>query len=340
MIKLIMATFVIGYQLTVGAFTHLKVNEIKVSSSWEELADTATLKLPLLKGKINIEEGKDTLNSLADQIHAGDRVEITMSYKGLNKDYEFKEFNGFVKRVTPAVPLVVECEDAVYLLRKVNLENAWKQTTLKEVVQYIVDETNKVNDYKITLSGQIPDVRFEKFRLDNVNGAEALQTIKEQYGLVAFFNDLELFVGLAYTYSSGEVKYSLASPTVINSNLTWRRSEDTKIKLKAISILKDNTQLSVEVPEKGDGEQRTQFYYNITDMATLKAMAEKDIEKLKFEGYEGDLESFLVPYVRHSMAADILDPDYEQRQGRYMVDSVETTLGKGIRRRVKIGKRL
>jgi hypothetical protein len=338
-LKLLMAHFVVGVNILIGSYRFDQAKEVTVKSSWQNLADTAEIKLPFLKGKIT----KGTRESLASLIKEGDRAEISLSYQGMHGKYEYKEFSGFVRRVNPQVPLVLECEDAVYLLRKVNIEKAWKATTLKEVISYIVQEANKVNKHQIKEAGNVPDVKFEKFRLDNVNGAEALQQIKEQYGLVAYFDDLTLYVGLAYTDQRGSVNYDIGGDhgNVIDSNLTYRRSEDNNIRLKAVAVLKDNKKIEVEVPEgKKAGEQRTQFYYNITDKATLTKIANQDIEKLRFEGYEGSIETLLIPFARHSMVASISDPDYENRQGKYLIDEVEVKFGRGIRRTVTIGKRL
>jgi hypothetical protein len=188
------------------------------------------------------------------------------------------------------------------------------------------------------LSGDIPVVNMDKFSLDNINGADALQQIKEEYGLIAKFNNLELFVGLAYTTRGGTVNYSLAW-NIQDSNLTYRKADEVSLRLKAIAIQKDNSQISVEVGSS-QGELRTKFFYNISDKDTLAKIANQEIEKLRFEGYEGYIITYLLPYAKHSMVANLQDPDYEIRQGNYMIDEVETTFGTGIVRKVTIGKKL
>lgn len=331
-----MATYLMTCEVSIGKHKTSSVNYMEVNSSWKELADKAVIRLPYLKGKID----KNALNeSLADKFKEGDRVTIEMGYEGLDRSYSFEEFSGFVKKISPNIPLEIECEDAVYLLRQVNLEKSWRSTTLKDVVKYIIDQTNAANpEYKIEPHDSIPDVKFEKFTLDNVNGAEALQKIKEEYGLVAYFRDLKLFVGLAFTELSDTVKYSMAF-NVKSSNLTYKRRDEVKIKLKAIAILKDNKTIEVEVGSKG-GEMRTRFFYKISDKATLEKIANQEIDKLRFEGYQGDINTYLVPFVQHSMIADIQDPEFEQKNGKYIVDSVKTVFDKGINRTVTIGKKI
>lgn len=328
-----MSTYLVSCRVSIGNLTLRRVHEIRIICSWEDLADTARVKLPLLRGKVDKDNPQRTL---ADVIQVGQRVEIWLGYEGLSKTYEYKEFSGFVKKVSPKIPLEIECEDALYLLKRVNLSKSWRDTTLQDVVQYIVDQANAASDYTLTLSSAIPNVSFRKFRLDNINGAEALDKIKQQYGLVAYFRDFELFCGLAYTDIAGAVTYNLTSRLAQPPRLTWERGEDKRIKIKAISILKDNTTLEVEVGD-AEGEQRTKFYYNITSKANLKELAETDIKSFKIDRYEGDILTFLVPFVQHSMTATLVDPEYELRTGRYQVDRVETTLRRGIRRKVSFG---
>lgn len=334
--NLLMATFLVTVEILIGSYRFTRVNGVNIKNSWKNLADTCEIKLPYLKGKIN----KANVNeSLADKIKTGDKVTVKMGYVGTNKSYEFTEFEGYVRRVNPNRPMEVICEDATWLLRRINLEKSWRNTTLKEVVQYIVDETNKGNSDKITLSSKIPEINFDKFTLDNVNGAAALQHFKDNYGLVAFFTGYELFVGVAFTNTSASVKLSL-DWNVIDSSLTYRREEDNLIRIKAISIQKDNEELSVEVGPK-EGELRTQFYYGITDAAQLKKLGEQDLTKLRFEGMEGTITCFLVPYFRHSMVADLNDPLFNMKQGKYIIDEVEVDLSQsGIRRTGTLGKRI
>ncbi len=332
-----MAAFIITCDLTIGNVRLNRASEIKVVSGWKSLVDTCDINLPFAASRLI--EGALKRESLAETFKAGDRVEVKMGLIGIRRRYEFEEFKGFVRTVSPTIPMQLHCEDAVYLLRALNLEKTWRGTSLKEVVKYIVDEANKVNSYKITLHSKIPDVKFDKFRLDNVNGVAALEKIRDEYGLVVYFRDLELYAGIAFQEDVGRVKYNLQWNIPSEGvNLTYKRAEDTKIKLKAVAIKKDNSQIEVEVGAP-DGELRTQFYYNISDKSTLKKVAQNDLEKLRYEGYEGSIETFLVPFVKHGMIAEIADPEYRNRLGDYMVDEVETVFGHGIKRVVRIGRR-
>ena len=296
------------------------LHHVKIESGWEMLEDRATVQLGDLKGQ------------LASIIKPGFEIKVELGYKGV---YEGVEFEGYIKRVKPNVPMELECEDSLYILRKKNLSKAWKATDLKELVSFIIEGTG------IELSGKLPEVKFEKFRLDNVNGADALNKLKEEYGLVAYFRGKQLFVGLAYSEKPGEVTYNFHKNIPFDGmDLTYRTEDEIKIKVVAKSILKDNTKIEVEAGDK-DGEQRTIIRYNIKDKAQLKQLAEDELKKLKFEGYEGNLTTFLVPYATHLMTANIEDPEYPSRSGKYVIDKVTTTYGtEGARRIIEPGLKI
>jgi hypothetical protein len=300
--------------ILIGEYRFQEVNSVKVESSWETLADTATIKLPKLKKKLDLE----------NKITAGDKVEVEVYYEDHEKQ---KDFIGYVKRVKPNIPLTLECEDETFNLRKQNINKSWKDTTVKEVVEHLISGTD------IQLTNEVPEVKLGKWRIANANAAQALQDIKDKLGLVAYFRGKKLFVGLAYQDQVGKVKYSLAS-NVIKNNLTYKREDEVKLKVKVISIKKDNSKIEVEEGDN-DGEQRTIYKYNIDDKATLRKIAKEEIQKLKFEGYRGDFMTFLLPNAKHGMTAIIRDPEFNAREGDYVIDKVITKFSQeGGRRQI------
>src|SRR5690606_36481060 len=117
----------------------------------------------------------------------------------------------------------------------------------KEVVGHVFNQVRtKYPDSGISLSANIPDVNFNQFALDKVNGLFALQQIKDSYNLTVYFRNKELYAGLAYGQQFGEVNYSLTH-NVIDHDLTYRNEEDVLLKVKAVGIKRDNTKTDVEV---------------------------------------------------------------------------------------------
>ena len=66
-----------------------------------------------------------------------------------------------------------------------------------------------------------------------------------------------------------------------------------------------------------------------------------EIEKLKYDGFEGDVTSFLIPYATRGMKAKLLDNEHPNREGNYFIKKVVTTFGTGgARRKITIGNKL
>ncbi|NJM16142.1 MAG: hypothetical protein HC896_12870, partial [Bacteroidales bacterium] len=120
-------------------------------------------------------------------------------------------------------------------------------------------------------------------------------------------------------------------------DLKYRNKDDIQLKVKAIGISGNNTRTEVEAGD-ADGELRTLFFYNIQSKAELEQRAMAELQKIKFDGYQGSLSTFHVPFVTPGNTVEIKDPMFADRSGKYHVDSVKTTWGvSGARRKVEIG---
>ncbi|HAX15710.1 MAG: late control protein [Leeuwenhoekiella sp.] len=324
--------FILDANIRIGDFLFPQVNGVKITKSVDLLSDTAEVKLPMSALFGNRELGY-TRKQLEGEIKAGDKVSITLAYLGV---FEKEEFVGYVRWIKPNVPTItIECEDAIYLVRQKTINKNFKATTLKKVLQEIVAGTG------VELAGDIPDVNFDKFILKNVNGAEALEKIREEYGLYLFIDDAGLlYAGLRQTKNIGEsVSYDLYR-NVVKHDLKFRRAEDVRIALKVVGVQKDNTKVTVVV---GDltGEQRTIYRYNVSDKEVLKKLGEAELSELKYTGYEGTITGFLVPYATRGMTVNITDENYPERAGSYFVPKVTTTFGtSGARREVELGSKV
>lgn len=318
--------FVLTCRIAIGSHVFDQVHQVEIRSSWKTLGDSAEIQLPHFK-KVNLEK----------DIKPGDKVTINLGYRG---KYEGEEFVGYVSHIKPNTPVEILCEDNIYLMKRVNMKAAYKDITLKTLITNIVNEVKKqYPDAGISLHADIPDVKFDTFRLNNVTAASALQKLKDEYGLTSYFRGNQLFVGLSLTETLEKVNYSLAY-NVISHDLEFHQAEDVRLKVKAISIKKDNTRQEVETGDD-DGQQRTLYFYSIQDKAKLRLLADEELKRLKFDGYEGEFKTFLIPFATHGMTAVVLDPEHPEREGNYAIDEVKTTFGvDGARRIIKPGRKL
>lgn len=317
--------------INIAGTEFLRVNSVKIESSSEDLSDTAVVKIPT-SGRLKSASGNITDIETAKQFKAGDPITIKLGYESLET-----EFEGYVKQINYTTPLEIECEDAVYVLRKKPITKSWKKTTLKDIISFLIEGTG------INVVGNMPVINFRNFYLKNANAAFALQKLRDEYGLAIYFLSLkELYVGFLDSESRGEVRYNLGDDdqhlsNVIIPRLKYRNAEDVRLKIKAIHILKNNTRLEVEVGDD-DGELRTLYFYDLEDTRSLKTIAKKEMEKYKYSGYQGTIKAFLLPHAKHGMVAVVHDSMYPERSGNYKIKKVTTYfVSGGVYRIVELG---
>lgn len=320
--------FILESKVEIGSYIFNQVNEIEITKSVEELSDTAVIKLPT-RFKVR-QNGEQKFTE--DAIKVGDKVTITLGYEG---KYSGVEFTGFVKKISPKIPLEIHCEDALWVLRRKNITRSWEKTTMKEIL------TEVVKDTPVQLADNIPSVNLDKWIIKNANGAQVLESLKKDLLMTAFINDEgKLYCGLQQLTNVGQTVVYDLNYNLVENNLEFKSKEERKIKIKYTYIDKENKRKSIEVGDT-DGEQRTYHTSVISDTKKLEEMANAEIEKLKYDGFEGDVTSFLIPYATRGMKAKLLDNEHPNREGNYFIKKVVTTFGTGgARRKITIGNKL
>ena len=320
--------FILESKVEIGSYIFNQVNEIEITKSVEELSDTAVIKLPT-RFKVR-QNGEQKFTE--DAIKVGDKVTITLGYEG---KYSGVEFTGFVKKISPKIPLEIYCEDALWVLRRKNITRSWEKTTMKEIL------TEVVKDTPVQLADNIPSVNLDKWIIKNANGAQVLESLKKDLLMTAFINDEgKLYCGLQQLTNVGQTVVYDLNYNLVENNLEFKSKEERKIKIKYTYIDKENKRKSIEVGDP-DGEQRTYHTSVISDTKKLEEMANAEIEKLKYDGFEGDVTSFLIPYATRGMKAKLLDNEHPNREGNYFIKKVVTTFGTGgARRKITIGNKL
>lgn len=321
--------FRVGFEAEIGNVKFSRLHSVEIENSMKKLGKRARLKLPTtarLKQKGKFVGEVET----AKQFNVGDLVIIRFGYdEDLNE-----EFRGYVRKILPTTPLEIECEDAVYALKRKALKKSFRATTLKEIVEFVLKDTG------IELVNEMPTINFSKFMFKNVNAAQVLEKLRKDYGLTIYFRDFKkLVVGLSSESDDTVVKYTIGQ-NVISHDLEWENEENVKLKIKAVAVSKDNEFTTREVGDL-DGEQRTIYFYNLPSTANLEERAKEEILKYKYSGYRGDLTVFLIPECRVGNTVRLKDENFENPEGDYLVKSVKTTLSdSGGRRRIELGIKL
>lgn len=321
--------FVLTSEIKIGQFTFRSISEVEIIKSIEELSDTATIKMP--SKFIVRQNGEEKL--VENALKVGDKVSIKLGYE---EKYEGVEFTGFVVAIGSKIPLEIKCEDAMWLLRRKNITHAFNdKTPLKTILQKVVENT------EIELSDKIPNVEVEKFIIRNANGTQVLQKLKEHLALSIYLDDEgKLYAGLEQLNNlHKEAIYDL-NYNLVENNLEYKTAEQKRLRIKYTYMDSKNKKKSVEVGDK-DGELRTFHTSIISDEKKMEQMAHAEMQKLKYDGFEGSVKSFLIPFSTNGMTAVIKDKEHPNREGKYFIKKVVTSFGSnGARREISISNKL
>lgn len=306
-------------RVTVGGLQFNFCNELEVVSSWQNLTDTATIKIPK---KLTV-ENKPIVEGQRAVFKIGDKVTIECGY-----NYQHTIiFTGYVADVKTKYPLELVCEDAMWLFKQQSFKKTFAQVTVKQLIDYLLTKVH--GDFKVVHS--FPSMQLGKFRINSATGAQVLDELRKKYGIYSFFREGVFYVGFAYTHTGTDYRKRVPlqfTPNIIEDDLTYKNADNQRVKIVATSILsKDNKQLTAEA---GDGDGRTVpvFYYD-KSQADLQKLANNLAATYKVSGFEGSITTFGLPYVRHGDIVVLSDGTISERNGGYLVKQVARRFGFG-----------
>lgn len=298
--------------------------------------DHCIISVPITARLKQVGGGTETAET-AKLIKEGDPVSVDLGYNGKMKN----EFIGFVTRVDLSTPLHIMCEGYVYQLRSSLKPKVLTNTTLKGILQYIIEGTD------ITLSPDIPDMPFVKWQFTGKSGAEELESLKKidhHIYLDIFFTGKQLYAGLKYLNYKGDVKYRLRWNVINDDQLKLREAKNQDVIVNILGEEKNgNKKSKVKASETSGaaGETVRIKTYAITDDDALEAIADRVHERLSYDGYEGKITCFLFPYCEPAYRGILTDLKYPERSGNYIIESTEVRYWiRGARRIAEIGLKL
>ncbi len=314
------------------------ITEGNIRSGWRFFTDTAKL----LIAKKFFRDGKNIYIGENNVFTKGDYTEIRAGYF----PQQSLIFQGYLKKVKPNLPIEMEFEDSMYLLKQVSLTMSYKEVTLNTLITdaiklSIEKSEGYVKEGLENIKIDVVDANLGAFRLSNVNLVNILQELKKTYALTSFFRGDTLMIGLPY--GSTGVEHQLKFGVNIideGTDLEYLRSDDISFKVKATSLLPDNKKIEIEVGDP-NGESRQIFKYNATE-SELKEWATREVDRLKYEGYRGKLKTYFDPVIYHGDSIEIIDPYNQDRsKGTYLVEAVEYEFGiNGYFQLITLGQRI
>lgn len=299
------------------------VNEVEIETSYENLTDTAKITIPR---KLNF-DGKPIAVGVDSIFKRGDSVKIELGYFPDLRTV----FDGYISKVNPKTPIVLECEDKMFILKTTIISKYSKTSvTLKNLLTDIIGD---VVEFRTLL-----DVELGSFKVSNASVAKVLDTLKSDYGFYSYFVNGVLNVGLAADSSDTQtIEYKFEENIIDDSSLEYQRSEDMRLKVKAVSInSSDNSKIEVEVGDE-DGALKT-FYTQNATLEGLRQFANLKLTEWKYEGFSGSFTTFGEPYIRHGDTAQLISDKFPEKNGLYEVVSVKRIFGMdGYKQDIELG---
>lgn len=305
--------------VSIGDHTFTGVNALTIESSWEMATDTLKVTLPR---KLDW-EGKALATGSNPILQRGQNVTIKIGYDDQNEEV----YSGYILDISAKIPLEITCEDEMFLLKKGEFTKSYRSVTLSELLKDLLKDSGV--KYEV-----IVERRLGAFKISKATPAKVLNYLRENYHIKYFFRNKILYAGLVAvaklqkthtfyfepTKNSGEFQY------VITHDLVFKRKEDVKIQLKGIIKQSNGKDKEVKAGDE-DGEVRTFNFTVNTPESDVKKQLAQHLERLKYTGYRGTMTVFGTPQVNHGDLVKLFDPQYPERDGRYLVKKVTRNHG-------------
>lgn len=360
------------------------------NESWKNLTDTAEVTIPYnIKVKDNLGNlttfGGNIFSPLPGQtplLLRGDKISISEGVfsRQPNGKYDTvfstlqwwdgKEgsnlteptqsvWSGFITRIRNKKPIVIECQDNMYLLKQVKCPNKVflaSQYSVQTMMQYLLN-SSPLTSSLIAIEGfgaSAITTSVGNYRTLNVTIAQVLEDLRKNHKLECYFRGNQLRCGGIVYYPPDMVKHKFYFQfNILDSNLDYKRLDDIQLGITAYSVNKvqlettnsrgsfvtKNKRLQVFVGKQG-GEIRTLYFWNVPDEATLTAMATQRLNRFYYEGWRGTFETFLQPRLKHGDAVILTDRILPERNGTYLVKSVVPSTKNGGRQTVELDMRI
>jgi hypothetical protein len=211
--------------------------------------------------------------------------------------------------------------------------------------------------------------------------AEVLIRIKQQYKLDSYFRGDELRIGLTHYIPDDfkEHTFTFQKNIINNDSLQYQRKDDINLSMVVQShydeetgnttadgekvTKKRNTEILVYKNKKGDFiytvKKKGEPYFKKTDIdvsgqrlslniyslvpepTKLYDMGKQYLKQFYYDGLRGSFDTFGIPYVKHGDGVAIVDPIITERNGKYMVKSVQYSFdcSSGFRQTIELDYR-
>lgn len=299
-----------------------RVHEMEFKSGFKEMVSKGSISLP--RNVSDFDKRK-----VSEVFQRGDALTIYWGYNGkLNE-----EFSGYISRVGADIPIKLEIEDEMFKVKQLPVNYSAKSTTLESLYKTIIP------GYTINA---LEGVALGTVRLAKTQVGPVADKLQSDWGLYTWMDGKTVVCGKYYaTKTDVPIVDFFLGRNCVSTSLNYRRKDEVRIKIKAISTLHNGKKITVDGIGDADGNERQLTFYNILVKAELQELAQKEYERFKQDRFDGSFTAFGTPTVKHGMKVRLSSSLYPDRNGVYYVESVSKTFNiNGIRQDITLGDKV
>lgn len=230
------------------------------SDSWRDLTNKGKLTLPKnlyfkdVDGKLKPLKGTNInvggFSSSAPLFLRGDKVTITAGYKYFDKNRREIEdispmFAGFITKVGSKIPIELELEDNMWLLKTtpVPIKVFNKTNTLEDILKFIVTYVNALKGTNFSIReiikpGSAKTYFNQSFYTYGEMASQLLMRLQKTYGFEFYFSGNELRGGtLIYIEAEAAYLNFRFQENIISDELEYKRKDDIILSCKATNMI-------------------------------------------------------------------------------------------------------
>lgn len=236
-------------------FTIDFVESLEIKSSWQNLTDTAKIKLPRnivvqddRNGKNNWgaqvgESGKNIYNSdngASPLFMRGDKIKITLGYyydpmDGTDEVLVTDDvFDGYITKIQNRMPIEINCEDTMWKLKQLKAPNKLFKGSEYTVQKMLTELLQGTGITVIDGTDQTIQTNIGDFRTQNESVASVLERLRRDGSLYSYFRGDQLRCSGIVYYPQDRVDHVFKfQENIISDQLQYNRKEDLEIAIKA-----------------------------------------------------------------------------------------------------------
>ena len=305
-------------EITVNNVTFSGIISAEIETTWQNITDTCRLELPN-----NFQRnGKPITVGDEGFFKRGDEIVVKLGYF----PNLIIEFEGFIRRIFVDNVIVIEAEDASFLLKQSTVTESFKKVSLKELLDAISP-----------IKFEAVEANLGQFRITRATPAKVLEELKKTYGLISYIRSGVLRVGLAYYEDEGKEQTFDLEENVVTNDIEYIDNSELLITVHGISAQSDNTKIErfafydkseIKLTDQ-DPKQGEKEIFGVPGLTEeeLDFYIKNKLEKRLTTGARGTFLAFLEPSVQHGDQAKIISRKFPEKAGTFLIKKVVKTFG-------------